>query len=301
MNSVLLFSTYPSVAQGIVNDWREQGMTVDAAEHAEDVARFFDKRASESEVDRGAEKPVPTNVLVLPETISLQGMKEIVSVVSSQLPLSKDSLKILLLSGPSVLPGIWAKGISEEEHEQATSETTREVVQVAQELKQTIKKGYYSIQLGTLSPDELRVKLAILFNYPQPKVPVSFTVESFGFKYGVPKDANWVLDARFVPNPYYAPELRELTGKDKPVQDYIDEYPSVTKVVHYWAAMLEESLPDYAAQGKRDFRVSVGCTGGQHRSVYTAIQLVEHLKKRFPEANVTLLHREQERWPNPLK
>lgn len=290
MSKVLLISAYPTVTQHVVNNWRGQGMHIDAAEHAEDLARFLEQPHTEY-----------TSVLVLSEGMSPQSMKECVAVVRSQSNNVLEHVMALVLMGPEELPNSWTSVLSEAEHEASQSKAIQAVLSEAQGLKQILATGYYNIQIATLSPDELDVKLAILFHYPVPLVPIQFYVASFGFKYGVPADAHWVLDARFIPNPYYNVLLREQTGQDDPVKAFIQAYPSVSLVLGHWQATLRDSLPDYMAQGKREFRVAIGCTGGQHRSVYMAEALVDQLQALYPKAQVVLSHREQNRWPNRVK
>jgi len=119
---------------------------------------------------------------------------------------------------------------------------------------------------------------------------ISLQFQSFGFKHGVPLDADFVFDARSLPNPHWIPELRILTGKDKPVIDFLKKQELVTEFFHDISAFLERWIPRFEAEGRSYLTVAIGCTGGQHRSVY----LVDSLVKQFKQAyrNVIIRHRE---------
>ena len=119
---------------------------------------------------------------------------------------------------------------------------------------------------------------------------ISLQFQSFGFKHGVPLDADFVFDARSLPNPYWIPELRALTGKDKAVADFLAEQPLVDEFFQDISVFLERWIPRFEAEGRSYLTIAIGCTGGQHRSVY----LVEALIKRFnsPIVNVIVRHRE---------
>lgn len=103
------------------------------------------------------------------------------------------------------------------------------------------------------------------------------TVESFGFKHGVPPEADLMFDVRFLPNPHFVPELRPLTGCDAPVAAYLRRQPATSVFVRRVSALLRWLIPRYVAEGKSYLTVAVGCTGGQHRSVYVAEALGEAL------------------------
>ncbi len=119
---------------------------------------------------------------------------------------------------------------------------------------------------------------------------ISLQFQSFGFKHGVPLDADFVFDARSLPNPYWIPELRALTGKDKAVADFLADQTLVDEFFQYISVFLERWIPRFEAEGRSYLTIAIGCTGGQHRSVY----LVEALIKRFnsPIVNVIVRHRE---------
>lgn len=119
---------------------------------------------------------------------------------------------------------------------------------------------------------------------------ISLQFQSFGFKHGVPLDADFVFDARSLPNPYWIPELRSFTGKEKPVSEFLKEQPLVDELFQDITSFLERWIPRFEAEGRSYLTVAIGCTGGQHRSVYLVDALVEHFKS--PIVNVIVRHRE---------
>lgn len=120
------------------------------------------------------------------------------------------------------------------------------------------------------------------------------TVESFGFKHGVPRDADLVLDVRFLPNPYWVPELREYRGTDGPVADYVLASPAAHSFIANFEKMLDSMLDGYRHEGKNFITVAIGCTGGHHRSVAISEELARRLRIR-DELEVTIMHRDFER------
>ena len=119
---------------------------------------------------------------------------------------------------------------------------------------------------------------------------ISLQFQSFGFKYGVPLDADFVFDARSLPNPYWIPELRALTGEDQPVIDFLKEQALVIELFQDISNFLERWIPRFESEGRSYLTVAIGCTGGQHRSVYLIDLLARHFKNPF--LNVIARHRE---------
>ena len=115
-------------------------------------------------------------------------------------------------------------------------------------------------------------------------------VQSFGYKYGLPLDSDLVLDARFLPNPFYEAELKKLTGNDQPVQDFLNKFPQTYEFIKMECEMLNYLIPRYEKEGKSQLVISIGCTGGQHRSVYIANNIYNYL--RLKNHQVELRHRE---------
>jgi UPF0042 nucleotide-binding protein len=118
----------------------------------------------------------------------------------------------------------------------------------------------------------------------------SVLIQSFGFKRGVPVDADLVFDVRCLPNPYWKPELRQFSGKDQPVRDFLDAQPDVQEMYQDIRAFLDKWLPRYAAGERSYMTIAIGCTGGHHRSVYIAERLLlDHGNKT---ANMLIRHRD---------
>ncbi len=111
---------------------------------------------------------------------------------------------------------------------------------------------------------------------------LSILFESFGFKHGIPGDADFVFDARTVPNPYWELALRRLTGRDAEVVRFLEAHPEVGALVDEIEAFVERRIPDYQRNNRSYLTVAIGCTGGQHRSVYIADQLAQRFSRRFP-------------------
>jgi len=113
------------------------------------------------------------------------------------------------------------------------------------------------------------------------------TVESFGYKYGLPMDADTVMDVRFLPNPHWIPQLAPLTGQDQPVMDYVLSQPGATDFVDAFVHAVGIALAGYGKSGRHFVLVAVGCTGGKHRSVVMADQMAARLSESWPGIQVT--------------
>lgn len=127
---------------------------------------------------------------------------------------------------------------------------------------------------------ELRQELEKIFVEDQSYYNLFVTVLSFGFKYGIPSDADLVFDVRFLPNPYYVESLRPITGEAKEVQDYVMQGQTGTLFLEKLYSLLDFLLPNYVLEGKNQLVIAIGCTGGKHRSVTIAGRVHEHLKTR---------------------
>jgi RNase adapter protein RapZ len=112
---------------------------------------------------------------------------------------------------------------------------------------------------------------------------LSLMFESFGYKHGIPGDADFVFDVRSLPNPYYEPELRSLTGRDSAVIDYLSGHASVHIMIADLIAFLDRRIGEFSQANRSYLTVAIGCTGGQHRSVYIAEQLAQHFRKSHPQ------------------
>ena len=129
-----------------------------------------------------------------------------------------------------------------------------------------------------LTPRQLRKTISEQFSSDQNQSSFRIEVMSFGFKYGLPLDADLVFDVRFLPNPYYQPELREKTGLDAEVYDFVMEFDESQAFYDSLLNLLKPILPSYQKEGKAVLTIAVGCTGGQHRSTAFAHRLAQDLK-----------------------
>ncbi|NMA00046.1 MAG: RNase adapter RapZ [Clostridiaceae bacterium] len=134
------------------------------------------------------------------------------------------------------------------------------------------------IDTGNYSTNQLRDYLRDLFGEGIADSEFVIFVQSFGFKYGIPQDADLVLDVRFVPNPFYIEKLKSLSGKDEPVIEYIEQFPETKTFIEMQSVFLKFVMPYYIREGKARLNLSIGCTGGRHRSVMIADRLTTFLK-----------------------
>jgi RNase adapter protein RapZ len=119
---------------------------------------------------------------------------------------------------------------------------------------------------------------------------ISILVQSFGFKHGVPVDADFVFDARCLPNPHWEPKLRHLTGMDQPVIEFLESQEYVDKMFNDVIHFVCTWLPNFEAENRSYMTIAIGCTGGQHRSVYLAEKIAKHLKEHY--RSVSVRHRD---------
>lgn len=154
------------------------------------------------------------------------------------------------------------------------------------------KQAQLVVDTSKLSPRQLREEIFHSFQMDEGQSPFHINVMSFGFKYGLPIDADIVMDVRFLPNPYYVPELREKTGLDQEVYDYVMNSDKTTEFVNHFEALLQTVIPGYIKEGKTNVVIAIGCTGGQHRSVALTRRMGEFLKKDY---HVTIVHRDVNR------
>ena len=149
------------------------------------------------------------------------------------------------------------------------------------------------IDTSSYSNSLLKEEIGRLFGDENSAPGMLIVVQSFGFKYGLPLDSDLVLDARFLPNPFYEADLKKLTGNDQPVQDFLNKYPQTYEFIKMECEMLDYLIPKYEKEGKSQLVISIGCTGGQHRSVYIANNIYNYLRLKFHQ--VELRHRELNR------
>ncbi len=134
-----------------------------------------------------------------------------------------------------------------------------------------------TIDTSTLEKNDLKNKILQLWKADREDLKIN--IQSFGFKYGVPIDADMVMDVRFLKNPYYEPSLRALTGRDQAVREYVFDSKEAQTFMKHFSDLIKELLPQYIESGRTTFNIAIGCTGGQHRSVSVAIELANNLQK----------------------
>jgi UPF0042 nucleotide-binding protein len=149
------------------------------------------------------------------------------------------------------------------------------------------------IDTSELTPQALRERVREVFSRTAPLAAIHVGVVSFGYKYGVPRDADLVIDVRFLPNPYWVEELRPLPGSEPVVRQHVSTQPHYARFIERLRALLDEMLPGYLSEGKSYLTVAIGCTGGRHRSVVVADELVEFFRERGLPVN--LEHRDVDR------
>lgn len=161
-------------------------------------------------------------------------------------------------------------------------------ISLERDLLAPLREQEHVIDTSDLTPGQLRAWIRDLIQADRP--PLVLTFESFAYKRGVPSDADLVFDVRCLPNPYYDRNLRPLTGRDAPVADWLAGFEIVGQMIDDIAGYLRRWLPQYTQDTRNYLTVAIGCTGGQHRSVY----VVEQLALRFAEHDPLLVrHRTQ--------
>lgn len=139
------------------------------------------------------------------------------------------------------------------------------------------KKADYILDTSQMLTRELQSELNKIFVQNKEYKNIYVTILSFGFKYGIPNDADLVFDVRFLPNPYYLEELRAKTGNDKEIRDFVMQNDTAEEFLGKLEDMIRFLIPNYVSEGKHQLVVAIGCTGGKHRSVTLANELYEKL------------------------
>ena len=157
------------------------------------------------------------------------------------------------------------------------------------------EKADYVIDTSHLLTRELKEEMTRIFMENQSYKSMNVMVLSFGFKYGIPEDADLLFDVRFLPNPYYILELRPLSGNDKPIQDYVMKYEEATIFLDKIDDMLNFLIPNYIKEGKNSLVIAIGCTGGKHRSVTIANEIYSRLLQHSESFGLKIEHRDIDR------
>lgn len=157
------------------------------------------------------------------------------------------------------------------------------------------KQADYIIDTSNLLVKELRGEIEKIFVLNRDYRNLFVTIMSFGFKHGVPADCDLVFDVRFLPNPYYVPELKHKTGNQKEVQDYVLNSPVSHEFLDKLVDMIKFLIPNYIEEGKNQLVIGIGCTGGHHRSVTIANELYNQLNSSDASYGIRLSHRDIDR------
>jgi RNase adapter protein RapZ len=173
------------------------------------------------------------------------------------------------------LSGTFAESVLEEN----AVPTLLDCIRLERELLAEIEPLGVPLDTSDLQPQVLRRWVKELLNLQSSKITLLF--QSFAFKDGIPLDADLVFDARCLPNPYYIAELKALSGKDEPVAKFLEGHASVAEMKEDIAAYLDKWLPHHAEENRSYLTVAIGCTGGQHRSVYLVEQLCAQFKAHY--------------------
>lgn len=169
----------------------------------------------------------------------------------------------------------------------ADNRTLIEAIREERELMADIQTIGHVIDTSNSSANELRNRVKELVEIEQS--PLTLLFESFGFKFGVPLDADIIFDVRCLPNPYYDTHLRPLTGKDAAIRDFMEAQPEAEELLSDIRQFIEKWLPSFRKDNRSYLTVALGCTGGQHRSVYMVERLADHFR---PSEQVITRHRE---------
>jgi UPF0042 nucleotide-binding protein len=240
--------------------------------------------------------PVAFSLRLLPDS-DPQSVGQAISTLRQNLP----NLKILTLDAPE---DILVQRYLQSEKLHPFETTSKAGLQGAAGAEKALFSSLkalkdYSIDTSTTTPTELRHKIAKVLGKPIENQEFTVYINTFGFKYGAPQDAELMFDMRFMTNPFYDEALRPMTGKDKPVRDFIFNLEHARSFFAKWADLISEMLPLYRAEGKTRLTIAVGCTGGKHRSVCMAEELARHLHQHAPGFQIVINHREMLRWGKP--
>ncbi len=226
--------------------------------------------------------------------IDVRGGKQRLSELPTTLSKIKDQFKtdiLYLYAGKSVL----IKRYDETRRKHPLSDThitLRDAILLEYDLLAPIRE-IADLQIDTSNMDIYKLASLIktrICNTQHDSLSIIF--QSFGFKYGTPRDSDYLFDVRCLPNPYWEPTLRTHTGLEKPVIDWLSSQQLVKKMQSDLTQLLEDWVPHFIASQRAYLTVSIGCTGGHHRSVYLVEQLAEHFRQSSSDNSIIVQHRE---------
>ena len=222
--------------------------------------------------------------------------REQIETALQQLDEQKTPYKILFLDAPDdVLMRRYSETRRRHPISIAEGISTRDAFLKERQILQPLKdRADYTINTGLLSTSQNKERICDLFlKNGGAKNAMRLTIMSFGFKFGLPPEADLVLDVRCLPNPFYVPELKHKTGLDQEVVDFVMSHPEAQELLKRYEHFLEYALPLYVKEGKSQLTIAVGCTGGKHRSITFARKIAEYCKQLGYEPGVQ--HRDSTR------
>lgn len=208
--------------------------------------------------------------------------REQIETALQQLDEQKTPYKILFLDAPDdVLMRRYSETRRRHPISIAEGISTRDAFLKERQILQPLKeRANYTINTGLLSTSQNKERICDLFmKNGGAKNAMRLTIMSFGFKFGVPPEADLVLDVRCLPNPFYVPELKHKTGLDQEVVDFVMGHPEAQELLRRYENFLQYALPLYVKEGKSQLTIAVGCTGGKHRSITFARKIAEYCKQ----------------------
>ena len=208
--------------------------------------------------------------------------REQIETALQQLDDQKTPYKILFLDAPDdVLMRRYSETRRRHPISIAEGISTRDAFLKERQILQPLKeRANYTINTGLLSTSQNKERICDLFmKNGGAKNAMRLTIMSFGFKFGLPPEADLVLDVRCLPNPFYVPELKHKTGLDQEVVDFVMSHPEAQELLHRYENFLQYALPLYVKEGKSQLTIAVGCTGGKHRSITFARKIAEYCEK----------------------
>ena len=222
--------------------------------------------------------------------------REQIEAALQQLDEQKTPYKILFLDAPDdVLMRRYSETRRRHPISIAEGISPRDAFLKERQILQPLKdRADYTINTGLLSTSQNKERICDLFmKNGGAKNAMQLTIMSFGFKFGLPPEADLVLDVRCLPNPFYVPELKHKTGLDQEVVDFVMSHPEAQELLKRYEHFLEYALPLYVKEGKSQLTIAVGCTGGKHRSITFARKIAEYCKQLGYEPGVQ--HRDSTR------
>ena len=229
-----------------------------------------------------------SNIEKLALGVDTRGRKqfdELVSILDSL----RYSYKILFLDAKD---NVLIKRYKEtrRKHPLSSSSIIEGIQKERERLSEVRRRATYIIDTSFILPKDLKERVTDMFLGDKPFSNLTITILSFGFKFGLPTDTDMVFDARFIPNPFYIQELRDKTGNEKEVQDYVLSHDCTISFFEKLKDMVDYTIPFFIKEDKNQLIISIGCTGGKHRSVTIANKLYDHLLSEGH--NIFIKHRD---------